>query len=405
MSVRAERGSPAVVLGLLVALRVATSLAVLAASPGRLLPGLPRFRYDPLVGDAYGYYSCVREILSVWRRHIGVMAPVLLLVIAGVVVVWRSSPSRALRVEAVLVAAGLVAACLAALVRFTGAPQFGWPLLLSVVALPLRVPGLTSPGVVFAVGLAFALAANAATIVATWAIGRAAGLGARAALIPPALIAFWPFLALLTGPDAARNGSWQIDLGLSMYTEPVSTGLVTVALAMLLARRSQPSALVAGAMLGLATLIRVSNVFVVVCILAGLALIRDWPRARAVALGGLPWLPAALLFWPKGYPKLHPPTFPAHPLAWHYADAAWTKSYLWHPSVLLVLVPMAVLGCFAVRQRAGLLLWPSVVATALFYTFYELTPIHPRFLFVVLPITFVLWVGGAQRVVTTIARR
>jgi hypothetical protein len=40
-----------------------------------------------------------------------------------------------------------------------------------------------------------------------------------------------------------------------------------------------------------------------------------------------------------------------------------------------------------------------VAATAAFYTVYALTPIHPRFLFVVLPIVLVFWAAGAAVIV------
>jgi hypothetical protein len=393
-----------VALGGLAVFRILFSLAVLVASPGRLFDGLPRYRYDPLTGDAYGYYSCVREILAVWRRDAKTMLPLTLLAVLAVVIVWRRSRSGVTRLAAIVAAAAAISAGLAAYVRFTGAAQFGWPLLLSVPALPFRIAGVTGPGVVFAIGLALALAANAVTVVATWSIARSAGLSDRLALAPAAAMAFWPLLSLLTGSQAARNATWQIDLGLSMYTEPVSTALVVASLALLLARVNAAWTLAAGAMLGFATLIRNSNVLVVLCVIGALFLLRERTRASLVAGGALAWAPATLLFWPKGYPKLHPPVFPAHPFEWRYAKVAWEHSYLWHPSVLVVLVPLALLGCFGVRSRAGLLMWPSVAATALFYTFYELTPIHPRFLFVVLPLVLVLWVAGARRLATTIAR-
>jgi hypothetical protein len=35
-----------------------------------------------------------------------------------------------------------------------------------------------------------------------------------------------------------------------------------------------------------------------------------------------------------------------------------------------------------------------VVATAVLYSFYQLTPLHPRFLFVAVPPVFVFWAAG-----------
>ena len=96
---------------------------------------------------------------------------------------------------------------------------------------------------------------------------------------------------------------------------------------------------------------------------------------------------------------LKPPVFPAHPFALRYARDAWSHSLLWHPAVLTVLVPVALLGTAATRRRSAALLWSCVAVTSAFYTFYSLTPIHPRFLFVVLPIVLVFWAAGAALVV------
>ncbi|MDQ3821879.1 MAG: hypothetical protein M3321_01395, partial [Actinomycetota bacterium] len=49
--------------GALAAVRVAIPLAALAAS-GRALPGLPRYEYDGLTGDATGFYAATREFIA-----------------------------------------------------------------------------------------------------------------------------------------------------------------------------------------------------------------------------------------------------------------------------------------------------------------------------------------------------
>ena len=120
-------------------------------------------------------------------------------------------------------------------------------------------------------------------------------------------------------------------------------------------------------------------------------------------MGALAFAPAALLFWPKSYPKLKPPVFPAHPIGLGYAREAWQHSLLWHPAVLAVLLPIALLGTLRTARGPALLLWSCVAATAAFYTVYSLTPIHPRFLFVVLPIVLVFWASGAAVVVRAAA--
>ena len=211
------------------------------------------------------------------------------------------------------------------------------------------------------------------------------------------LFAFWPVIVLLAGARGSRNGTWQLDLGLSLYTEPLSTALVAVGLALLVRRRLSPTlAILAGALLGFATLVRLSNVLIVACALGALLLWRRRGEALALASGAATFAPAVALFWPKGYPRLEPPTFPRHPFAWDYAQTAWTHSLLWRPGVLLVLVPVAVLGALRIDRRVLPLLAGSVAATATLYTFYKLTPLHPRFLFVVLPVVLCFWAAGAS---------
>ena len=46
------------------------------------------------------------------------------------------------------------------------------------------------------------------------------------------------------------------------------------------------------------------------------------------------------------------------------------------------------------RPWASALLGASVATNALFYTFYEHTHLHPRFLYASLPELFVLWAAG-----------
>src|SRR5689334_18708218 len=56
-------------LAALVTVRAAIPLVVLAAH-GHALPGLPRYVYNPRPGDAFGYYSAVRELLATWRQPV-----------------------------------------------------------------------------------------------------------------------------------------------------------------------------------------------------------------------------------------------------------------------------------------------------------------------------------------------
>jgi hypothetical protein len=376
---------------------IALPLAVLAASPGRLLPGFPHYRFQPLPGDAYGYYYCALGLIAAIRRNapevLGVGAVAALLVI----VVWRRSTNSAWRILACTWALGLVAAVLAREVHFTGAAQVGWPLVWAVTLFPFRIlGGNPSPDLAFGLGLALSLLFNAITVVGTYALGRVAGLGRNVAVAGAALIAAWPVISLLTGSDAATNGSWQVFLGLALYTEPLSTALVVLGLVFALDDGvDDRRAVLSGALFGLATLVRLSNALIAACVVIALLLRRDVRRPALMVLAAAAWLPAAAFFWPKSYPKLKPPIFPAHPFELSYVRSAWTDSYIWHPAVLLVLIPLALLGIRRATRRTAVVLWSCVGVTALFYSFYELTPIHPRFLYVVLPIVLVFWAAGA----------
>jgi hypothetical protein len=67
--------------------------------------------------------------------------------------------------------------------------------------------------------------------------------------------------------------------------------------------------------------------------------------------------------------------------------------------VLALLAPLAVAGCLAIADRTALaLLLAPVVTTAVVYTLYYVTALHPRFLFVALPSVFVLEAAGAVAV-------
>src|SRR6266566_8085710 len=152
----------------LVAIRVAIPLAALAAH-GHALPGLPRYVYNPRPGDAYAYYSAVRELLAAWRDSLALGSAALVVALAGAAVVWLRRRGRA--AWALLAAAyglGAVAAILALRMHAPGAPTIGWPLVWSVPLLPYRALGLPlNPDVAFGVGLALSLLANVVTVVAT----------------------------------------------------------------------------------------------------------------------------------------------------------------------------------------------------------------------------------------------
>ena len=125
-------------------------------------------------------------------------------------------------------------------------------------------------------------------------------VGAALGLVAATLFACWPFLTgLLGGSRAWQNGTWQTDVGLHLYTEPLSTALVAVALALLLRPGQAPLPLaLAGTALGFATVVKLSN-----GLLAGARVADPARRARvaadAAARGAAAvWAPVAIVVLP-----------------------------------------------------------------------------------------------------------
>src|SRR5919201_555732 len=235
----------AATLATLAGIRIAVPLAVLAAGESKL-PDLPRYvRPRGLSGDATGYYATARETIAApGRLPAAALAVVGLAVVACVVAFIRLwSPQR--RAPLVVAAAwlvGLVLALDAAEQRFAGAPVVGWPVLWAIPMLPVRLVGAPlDANVAFWLGLPLQLGCNVVTVVATAYAGFYATGRRAVGLLAAAIFAFWPLLTgALGGSRAWENGTWAVDAGLHMYTEPVSTALVTVALALVLSPRLPP---------------------------------------------------------------------------------------------------------------------------------------------------------------------
>ena len=245
-------------------------LAALAAH-GHALPGLPRYVYNARPGDAYGYYSAVRELLATWRQPVALAAVAALLALAGAAVVIlrrRGRPTWALLAGAY--GLGAVATVLALRMHQPGAPTIGWPLVWSVPLLPYRALGFPlDPDVAFGVGLALSLLAIGITVVATAVLGRRVTGRADVGIAAAAIFAFWPYLiGLLGGHRAWGNGTWPVDAGLHLYSEPLSTALVAVALVLCVDRRPADWALAtAGVLLSLASVARLSNAVIAAAVL------------------------------------------------------------------------------------------------------------------------------------------
>ncbi len=378
------------------------------ADRGHALPGLPRYEYNPRPGDAYGYYSAMRELLSAWRRPVAVSAVVLVALCAGLAV-WalvRRGRGREWIVLAIALGLSGIGTVLALAMRSAGAPTVGWPLLWSVPLLPYRAAGLDfGPNLGFAVGLTLCLLANAVVVVATAIVAvRSTGrLSIAAGAV--AGLALWPFIVgVLGGHRAWGNGTWEVDTGLHLYSEPLSTALVVCAVALLLGRRLTPPLLAAaGVLLSYAAVVRLSN-----AVIGAAVLLVCWAwigarRSIVLLLGLLTFAPVEIAYWSKGYAGIEN-GLPSKPFALRYIHIAWTDSLLWTPKVLLIVLPLAVLGSIAVTNRWHVaLFWSAIAATAVFYSFYAVTDIHPRFFYVVFPFVVVLWMAGVRVVGSRLA--
>jgi hypothetical protein len=401
-------------LAALACVRIAVPLAELAHAD---LPRLPRYRHHALSGDATGFYAATREFMAAWARlpRIGfaLLALFTLAFVVWVVREWIRRPARRWWLAPLtLLGLGLVVCADVAKQNPSGAAVFGWPLVWAVALVPARAVGHLDQHVAFAIGVPLQLAFNVATLVATAFIGLY-GTGRRSVgLVAATVWAFWPFLSgAIAGHSAWDNGSWAIDAGLHMYTEPLSTALCATALALLLSPRLTELRLaLVGCALSFATLVKLSN-----GITAGLALLAlvwrfrdEWRRVLPFAAGVLCVAPLALAYWPLSYPKLfdNPQSFPPKPFSFAYVVPAWRDSLVFHPHTLAVIVPLAAIGCFAVRRPwplALLAVWTMV--NPIFYSFYMNTPLHPRFLYASLPSFFALWAAGAVAVVRAVAVR
>lgn len=394
--------------------RVLVPLAALAAS-GHELPGFPFYRYEPLSGDATGFYAAARELISATTQVSKPVVLLLALVLAGSVaagiVLWRRLPgSRWAAVAVPLFVLSLVVAAAIREMSPPGAAVIGWSLVWAVPMAPFRVLGLLDPDVAFGLGLALSLVCVAATTLAVAAIGcRATGrrcVGVTAA----ALWALWPFIpVLVVGESAWENSQWQIDTGLHLYTEPLSTALVAVALAILLRREpTTTSTGAAGFLLGFATLVKLSNALIA-AVLLPLVVIRHGPRhALPYVACGLVSLPAVVAYWPKGYVGLFDGQIAVvdRPFSLEFMWRSWRDSLIFSPRMLLVLLPLAVLGAVAISGwYARWLLILPIVVTAVLYSAYYVTAQHPRFLYVALPPLLALEAAGAVRIVDLLRGR
>lgn len=391
---------------LLAVLRVLPALVVLAAN-GTSLPTLPGYAYGPPTGDTYGFYAAAREFISAWAhvsRPLLALAVVVLVAIGYGVLRLRRSGRGA---EAVVVGVTAVAVFVSLGVHQmgdTGAGAVGWPIVWSLPLFPLRAVGALGYHSAYYVGNAIALACNVVTVVATALVARRL-LPPRYALVAPALLVVWPFLMrFVEGTGNGVYGSWLDDVGPLLYAEPLSTALIAVALALfVLRRRDATAAAFAGALTAFATAVRISNVT-----LAGVFFVAYWLAStrRAAAMYTVACAGTAVIaaeFWSKGYSSFKNKPSDQAPdglFSWHYLVRSWRDSTVFDWKMLAILLPLPLIGIYALRRRRAdvLTLAGIVAATAVFYSAYYITALHPRFLYVALPALWLLAAAGVAEV-------
>jgi len=391
-------------LGLLVAIRLALPLAAYADS-GSKLPGMPRWTYAGFQGDATSFYAASREFMAAWGR---VPWPLLVLVgiaaiavAVGIVLAWRRRPDlRPWLVPVALFAFGLLICVDIHWQKFSGAQVFGWPLAWGLVMLPYRALGFgISHHLGWWFGFVLSLVIVAPTVVAVGYLGRYASGRRWVGLLAAGFWTFWPLLVgVIAGHHAWANNQWDIDVGLHLYDEPLSTLLVTSGAALLLSPRLTPMRLsLAGCALSVATATKISN-----ALLAAAALIIVFLRGRKVdtlpfLAGALAFAPVVLVYWPLSYPKLfdNKNSWPADPFDPAHVVSSWTHSSIFTPHTLAIVVPLAVVGAWGVRRPWALaLVLAFLLINPVFYSFYAVTAQHPRFLYASLPELFVLSAAG-----------
>jgi hypothetical protein len=304
----------------------------------------------------------------------------------------------------VIAAVAAVAFCLLAVVilKIQGqAPSgaVGWPLVLSLPLVPFRVIGWINVDVAAGVGIALAIVANTVTIFATAFIGDRVTGSRRIGIAAAALFTFWPFLTwMLLGDRTWANGAWTVEAGLAVYSEPVSTACVAAGSALALVRGRPPWAPVAaGITLGYAVAVRPTNIVFAAAAAILFAWERDWRSVGRFVVGGLTVVPIMLAFLPKksGY-DLNLARRAGTPL-WSndYLVSTFTKSSIWRPELLVLLLPFVAVGVFASRSRpVALMLLGGALANAVIYAFFFATWEHPRYLQAGLPALLVLWAAG-----------
>ena len=345
------------------------------------------------------------------RPLLGLAAVAAVAAVVALVLAWRRRPDlRPWLVPLALFAFGLLICVDIHWQNVSGAQVFGWPLVWGLVMLPYRALGLgISHHLGWWIGFVLSLVFVALTVVAVAYLGRFASGRRWVGLLAAAFWTVWPLLVgLIAGHHAWANSQWDVDVGLHLYDEPLSTLLVTSGAALLLSPRLTPMRLsLAGCALSVATATKISN-----GLLAAAALIVVFLRGRRrdalpYLAGALAFAPVVLVYWPMSYPKLfnNKSSWPEHPFAFAHVVSSWTHSSVFTPHTLAIVVPLAVVGAWGLRRPWALaLVLAFALVNPVFYSFYAVTAQHPRFLYASLPELFVLWAAGIAVLLSLVPR-
>jgi hypothetical protein len=392
------------VLAALAVFRIVLPLTTLAAAPDRM-PLLPRYDGVHFNGDANGYYEAISNLFAAYRSVLGAAAgfaaPVLL---AGAILAGAWSWRRGWHAVGLLLPAVAVSVGVTLIIGETaapGAPVIGWSLAWAAALFPLPALGLElTPDRAFPVGVALGLLANSVTTVATGYVGLRASHRHSVGLAAAGLFATWPvWVGLVVGQRAWENGQWNVDAGLHLYTEPLSTMLVVVSIAALLGSAlGEGRATASGLALGFATVVKLTNGLIGLALVPLVAVRFGLLRAALVAVGGIVSLPIVIAWWPRGYVQIYDGAIapvPAYSL--DYIGPNLRTSTIFTPLLLAVLLVPALVGIVGIDGwYARSVLVTPIVVTALAYTAYYVTNQHPRFFYVALPFAFVLAAAGVR---------
>lgn len=380
---------------------------IVLALNGRKFLGFPGLAFGPPNGDAYGYYAAAREFISAAARTPKPLAALVLLLLVVVLALaaklWRRGV-RAWSIAAFSLGVGIAFSVPVWRMGSTGAGAVGWPVIWALPLAPLRALGILGFHSAYYIGDVISLAATAASVVATAWIARYLVAG-RAALVAPALLAFWPLtIRVVSGTGNIAYGAWLNSLGVTLYAEPLSTAVVATGLALLIVRPGAVGAAGAGALLGFACAVRPSNVTILALAFCVLAFSSQVVDALVFAVAGIGPGLIGVLYWSRGYGSFGTRETKQAPhgiFSVHYLARSWRDPAVFDWKMLVLLLPLPLLGVLALRHRSRevVLLAGTVATTALFYSAYYITALHARFLFVALPALFVLAAAGVAELV------